>query len=408
MTIITRADGVKFSIDNYREILVQKKTGLLKKEMRQLAQNHGLFAKFYYRPNQQIEGIFSQEEGYLLGEAVWNFFNRPANLIFCESLPKSPNALLVIVKDNNIYLATELAKSTIPNELAPLLGTGLKFDIYINGDLPLSETPENNKFAFDKTNIHIFNVLAEPLFSRLPVSADILLLPIEDAIAALHLPSPTTLPIILFVVTLILFGFGWKMLLKPPPQAVAPPDPFAKAKEILTSPSPDKVLTHIAENVEKLYLLPGFKVETLKYANGKLTATLSNLGGKTTELLDYARTQNFRVDILPNAITLDVPLPLHARHPKIGNFQNLNDAYASLVDSLARLVPYPTIVLKQTTNNNYYRVNDITLTLRQCSPTVLREIAKIMAHLPINVVSGTLQISNGLISGTFNMEMFGI
>ena len=77
MPQILRHDGVPFVVYTYRELVTAKKYNLLKRELEMLAREHGANARFYIYPDGDLEAIFSQEEGYLLGENIWQHFGNP-------------------------------------------------------------------------------------------------------------------------------------------------------------------------------------------------------------------------------------------------------------------------------------------------------------------------------------------
>src|SRR3990167_1150336 len=102
MAYITREDGERFVIPSYRDVLSAKKPSLLKKEVLLLSSNYGEYVALQRKNIQQYEAAFSPDPGYLLGETVWHYFKRPIDLIYCEAIPNTNHAILVIVKGGSV------------------------------------------------------------------------------------------------------------------------------------------------------------------------------------------------------------------------------------------------------------------------------------------------------------------
>src|SRR5688572_11892417 len=104
MPYITREDGEHFVIPSYRDVLVVKQKNQLKKEILLLSQSYGEYITLQKKGGNQYEVAFSPDTGYLLGESIWYHFKRPVDLIYCEAIPNTTEAILVIVKSSSVYL----------------------------------------------------------------------------------------------------------------------------------------------------------------------------------------------------------------------------------------------------------------------------------------------------------------
>ena len=104
MAYLTREDGEHFVIPSYREVLSAKQKSVLKKDILLLSQSYGEYITLQRKSPVQYEVAFSPDTGYLLGETVWQHFKRPADLIYCEAIPGTTEAILVIVKAGSVYL----------------------------------------------------------------------------------------------------------------------------------------------------------------------------------------------------------------------------------------------------------------------------------------------------------------
>src|SRR3990167_80168 len=138
MPYITREDGERFIIPSYRDVLSVKKQSLLRREVLLLASNYGEYATLQRKNADQYEVAFSPDPGYLLGETVWHYFKRPRDLIYCEAIPNTAEAILVIVKGGSVYLEGSFPIDTIPEELVIFQTQQNNFEIYIHGNVPIS------------------------------------------------------------------------------------------------------------------------------------------------------------------------------------------------------------------------------------------------------------------------------
>jgi hypothetical protein len=147
MSYITREDGERFVIPSYRDVLKAKQKTQLKKEILALSKSHGEYITMQKKGPNQYELAFSSDTGYLLGESIWQHFNRPVDMIYCEAIPNSTDAILVIVKSSAVYLDGSFPLDSIPEELIIFLTQQNNFEIYIYGDVPISQTHEIGKFS---------------------------------------------------------------------------------------------------------------------------------------------------------------------------------------------------------------------------------------------------------------------
>ena len=169
MPYIIRDDGQRFVIPSYRDALSAASRGALKGQVTSLSKNYGQYVAVQAKTATVYEVAFSNEPGYLLGESIWDYLKKPMDMVYCESIPDSNDAILVIVKEGSVYLDGSFPAENIPEELVVFLTQENQFEIYTYGDVPLSRTPEENKFAFDAKSVKSFNVLDRPLFASVPL-----------------------------------------------------------------------------------------------------------------------------------------------------------------------------------------------------------------------------------------------
>ena len=148
MSYITREDGEHFVIPSYRDVITSKQKSFIKKEILLLSQSYGEYITLQKKNDNQYEVAFSPDTGYLLGESLWHYFKRPLDMIYCEAIPNTTEAILVIVKNGSVYLDGSFPLDSIPEELVVFLTQQNNFEICIYGDVPISQTPEIGKFSF--------------------------------------------------------------------------------------------------------------------------------------------------------------------------------------------------------------------------------------------------------------------
>ena len=153
----------------YRDVLDAKKPALFRKEVLSLSSSYGDYIALQRKNTDQYEVAFSSDPGYLLGETVWHYLKRPQDLIYCEAIPDSTEAILVIVKSGSVYLDGNFSLDTIPDELVIFQTQKNDFEIVIYGDVPISQFPEDGTFSFSESSVKSFTILPEPIFPTLPI-----------------------------------------------------------------------------------------------------------------------------------------------------------------------------------------------------------------------------------------------
>jgi hypothetical protein len=123
----------------------------LKKELRLLTASYGEYVALQKKSAATYEVALSPDPGYLLGECVWDYFKRPFDMIYCEAIPNTTEAILVIVKSGSVYLDGSFQIDSIPEELLIFKSqTNNNFSVFIHGNVPISQTEEEGKIAFDE------------------------------------------------------------------------------------------------------------------------------------------------------------------------------------------------------------------------------------------------------------------
>jgi len=410
MSFITREDGERFVIPSYRDVLSVKKGNLLKKEVLLLSENYGGYATIIKKNPQQFEVAFSPDPGYLLGETVWQYFKRPLDLIYCEVLPNTAEAILVIVKSGSVFLDGSFPIDSISEELVVFLTQQNNFDIYVNGDVPISQTPEEGKFAFDVSQVKSFNVLPEPAFPKLPKLRAFQLQLVDTALKAQGIGVFPVKPVLVSGIIVGLIWMGWNYLTthkkELPVVVITAVSPYQNYINALTSPAPSQEIKMLAEQVTLFFSIPGWVPDSLDYSDGKISVGVKSLGASTDTLLAWAQQNKYQLEARQQGFFLTSTATLSNRMaPR--DINKLDEVIASLVDRLALVLPGNNLDVTSVTQKGGYRESKMTLTITNISDSTFDLIGQQLNDLPLVLTKANIKFSNGLLSGTITLSALG-
>ncbi len=419
MPVLTRADGKQFAVYTYRETLSSKSTAILRREAMMLARENGQYARFFAIETGEVEAIFSRDPGYLLAETVWQHFGNPVDMVYCETLAGTDNALLVVIRGGNVYLDAELPVINLADELISLAVGDNRYEIYVHGDVPLAAVATDEKFAFEPIMVESFTELADPVFPTLELDESFKLLPIDDALAELRLPSTGIAKnLVIFIFISIIGYIGWKILMPAKvvapivqqpieAQVVTPQNPYAAYQAQLESPAPAAILLDIVNDIELLMTIPGWSSTSMTWADQKMTFTLQQNGGDAGLLLAWVK--NHQVNFLVNGghaeLAFAMMTPNRATPTTI---YNLRETVAQLYDDLSRIFPEHNSVAvgAMETKDNYKQVT-LNITFSDVTLSVFTLLARELQNFPVILTNCTLTIDSGILSGTMQLEVLG-
>jgi hypothetical protein len=410
MPYITREDGERFIIPSYRDVLSAKKTALLKKEVLLLSSNYGEYITLQRKNVEQYEAAFSPDPGYLLGESIWHYFKRPRDLIYCEAIPNTSEAILVIVKSGSVYLDGSFPIDNIPDELVIFRTQQNNFEIYIYGDIPISQIPEPGKFSLDSSSIKSFNILAEPIFPTLPINKAFQLRLVDVVLKSQGIGVFPTQKIVVTLGILGLLWLGWMYLSshkkKLPQVFVNVVNPFQLYLTTLTSPAPAREIQELANKFRRLYTIPGWYPVGVLYANGVLRVNVKSLGMKTSVLSRWAEQNRATMQILADGIYLDVSIPTIAR-PTPSSIQSLQQVIADMLDRLATIAPGNNLTLGTIFNRGRFSETDLTISFDGLTIDTFALIGEQLKDLPIVLSKVNVTFDQGILSGTITLKALG-
>ncbi len=415
MPILRRDDGIQFALQPYRELLPPSKSSILKNEIRMLAENHGEYVRLFKQSNGFTEGVFSRDPGFLLGEAIWQHFGRPTDLIYCEELNDGNTALLVVVRDGSVYLDTKLPNTGIADELASLVADRHSYQIFIYGDVPISQTPTPDKFTFDPSQVKLFQTLNESVFQRVRVDDSLQLQPLEFILRSLRFGIPSSLWITIISIVVII-ALAWlfqnhrvktRPTVTPVVQPTAPPaDPYAIYRSTLTSPSPVKQIAELATVAGLVATIPGWQPTGVTFNGSTYTIQLNSMGGSVQWLNRWANAHRIRMTLNSQGVALSLGSMISGRS-KPNTIYPTQQVVEVIIDRMDSILPTRSVGLGAITNHGSYKTAIVSIQFSSISPSVLNLIGRQFYGLPVKLNSVQLTFAQGLLSGVIQLTVLG-
>lgn len=209
MAVLRRLDGVQFAINPYRTTIEFQNGAQLTKTIKTLTLSHGQNIRLFKTSDNHVDAVMSLDPGFLLGESVWQHFECPQNLIYCELMPENMKALLVIVTEGKVAFDNLIAVEQIVIELPQHIDITEKYAIYTYGDVPIAVGNDKKSFNFKDNNIASFNHLSEPLFIHLPVNDQLQLMSMQSALTEHHFTESSIISRVGLLLLIIMAFSSW-------------------------------------------------------------------------------------------------------------------------------------------------------------------------------------------------------
>jgi hypothetical protein len=410
MPYLAREDGEHFVIPAYRDVISVKGGGAAKKEILALSESYGQYITLQSKGPLQYEVACSPDAGYLLGESIWNYFKRPLDMIYCEAVPNTTEAILVIVKGGSVYLDGRFPTDSIQEELVTLLTQDNHFAIYVSGDVPISEHPESGKFSFDAKSVRSFTVLEAPVFPSLPLYKAYQLQLVNQILKERGIGGLPLKPIMTGVITMTLCAVIWIYFSTRETVQVTvikKVNPYQDYNNLLTSPAPDDLMQAIVQQLSVIFAMPGWVPQRLDYANGALLVTVQTSGSNIQTLLDWSKRNQVTLDLNPHGVVLTMPLGASSR-PAPTKIYPLKQVVIDLIDNLSMIYPGNNFSFTGFTHQGVYSVSTLTIHVAKFSPIGIGLIGKVCHGLPLVLTGMALDVDDsGLLTGNISLEALG-
>lgn len=406
-----REDGERFVIPSYRDVLSAKKPGLLKREILLLSTNYGNYVTIQKKSPTQYEVAFSTEPGTLLGESVWHYFKKPPDLIYCEEVPNTNEAILVIVKSGSVYLDGSFPLDSIADELVVFQTQKNNFEIYLYGNVPISQHEEEGKFYFDESSVKSFTILDNPVYPKLPVIKQYQLQLVD---VALRGQGIGVFPAKQVIFAGVLFFLGWliydfiiankKEIV--PVQFAAVVNPYNNYIRALNSPDPSNEIQILARNILLLYTMPGWQPISIVYSKGSLRASVKSGGTRTNALYEWATKNNATVELQSDGfyVTLDNSLPNRSAPDSIIKTQEI---ISNLIDRLSYVLTGNIISIGSKAAKGVYQETALTINFNQITPTTLSLVGEQFKNLPLVLNNTSISVVDNTLTGTIQITALG-
>lgn len=410
---IAREDGEHFVIPSYRDVITARTLNLLKQQVLLLSSDYGEYVTIQRKSTEEYEVAFSPDTGYLLGETVWHYFKRPSDLIYCEALPNSSEAILVIVKSGSVYLDGTFPIDAIPDELVIFRTQKNNFEIYTYGDVPIADEPEEGKFAFDPASVKSFNVLNKSAFEQLPLIKSFQLQLVNIALREKGVGVLPVKRILVGILVIALIWMAWKFITSHKKEIVIPQvfvrvtNPYQTYLNSLSTPDPSTQIKWLASNVWLLSTIPGWYPDTIQFSDGKLIASVKSMGARTNLLYEWAAQNHARIDILSKGFILILNMNFASR-PTPDKIYNLNKVIANMTDTLSYIIPGNNLELGDLVQRGRYSERQLTINFANITASTLDLIGEKLKDLPLVLTKVSITLTNnGILSGSIVLKGLG-
>lgn len=409
MSYLTREDGERFVIPSYRDVITFKQSSQLKKDILLLSQSYGEYITLQKKSPTQYEVAFSPDTGYLLGESIWHYFKKPMDLIYCEEVPNTSEALLVIVKSGSVYLDGRFPKDSIAEELVVFLTQQNSFEIYLYGDVPISQTAEPGKFSFEASSVKSFAILDKPVFATLPLLKIYQLQLVEPVLVARGIGVFPTRQLITAAIAIGLAWMLWTYITKPPvevQEVQVAENPYQLYIDSLASPSPSDEIMAVISLISELGSMPGWSIKDLSYSKGSAKISVISNQGRLQDLMAWSSKHKMSMSIQDNGIylTATVNVPNRSNPAKI---YMINEALSVLIDRIAVIYPGNHMTLTPMTKKGNFTDANIAISFNEASPLLLNMIAGQVKNLPLVLNSVRVEVLDTTYNGSINLDVLG-
>lgn len=409
MPYITREDGEHFVIPSYRDVISAKQKATAKKEILLLSKSYGEHITLQKKGSVKYELAFSPETGYLLGETVWHHFKRPVDMVFCEAIPDTTEVILVVVKDSSVYLDGSFPSESVAEELVVFLTQENNFEIYVHGDVPIAEVPDDGKFGFEASSVKSFSVLEEPVFPKLPLLGIYKLQPVEAVLKANGIGVAPVKELGIIAGIIVAVGGMWMYLTAPeppPPMVVKKGDEFKKFKKALSTPSPEDIVITVVDTFNQFLLAPGWNTNKIEYEKGTLKSRMLSYGGEIESLMQWGKKNNINVVIDGQGISLVKKVKL-ANRPQPKNIFPIDQIIAKTIDDMHIVFKGDVVKVGNARKYRKYKSVAMSITAGPTTQPLVKLSAKQLSRKPLRVVNMTYSEINGVVTEKINLEALG-
>jgi hypothetical protein len=367
----------------------------------------------------QFDLIFSHEPGYVFGECVWDYLQRPHNLIYCELSPNN-EVYLVVVKDYSVYIDGIYSLEDVPQELLVFTtAQDVKFDIYTYGNVPISVSDEPGKVCFKKELVQSFTVLKESLITILPGLAAYRFQPVEELLRQQGAYVAPAKYVVIFIVLLIA-GIGYYIKANPstsPETAavvdvintyvpMAVPNFFNDYNQALMSPDPTFIAKIVLFKASEVMGLMGWNLTSFTYQDNTIVFQLESSGTNSAYLLGWARAHNYTVALNGNTSTLTTNIVVTDKRAIPTEIFPLKQLLSLMNDYTGNFLQSSSVAVGAVVDHVYYKESNFTIGFNDLSPEILLLLIRQFSKVPVVLLSMSINFDDGF-SGNVVFQVLG-
>jgi hypothetical protein len=336
-------------------------------------------------------------------------------MIYCEAIPNTTEAILVIVKSGSVYLDGSFQIDSIPEELLIFKSqTNNNFSVFIHGNVPISQTEEEGKIAFDADAVKSFEVLSEPAFPTLPTVRTFQLQLLDVVLNAYGIGALPIKKIVIVVGSLLFVYFAYDYIASHkkvviPTTFIPVSNPYQAYTEQLASPDPAKLLHNLVPALNSLYSIVGWAPGKMTFTPGepsKLRVGLLRAGGSVESVLAWGSQHGIKVEILTDGLYVNLVIPSSRRDaPK--TITSLQSILSTMMDRMLYVMPSTPIQLTAINDRKVFSEADMTMVIPEATPVILDVISTYIAGMPLVLTKADFQINDGYLSGTLTFKALG-
>lgn len=418
MTKITRNDGVNFIIPDYREELSNKKISVLKNEIGMLSKNYGEFIYIQKNLDDSFDVAFSNEPGFLLAESVAKYIKTSDNFIYIERLKNSDNVLFITMKNGKIQIDTQISLEAIHDEFIIIQAEQKPFDIFIYGEIPITNKEEETDKIFVGVIAKSFTILEKSAFENLGRYSEFELKPVNDAFLSAGLVGKDNKKMMIsvsaIVIILVIIWLIWPSQKAPPvkqqSQAISTKSEYYDYVQTLKVAGPMAQINGLLEFLQKLQDMPGgWQTTSITVNQNTIQVELKNIGnlGNLEELHAWASSKGISMFINNQAANLNF-ITAYPRRPEVHDIYSTQEILRVLIDRLKPVLNNSLINVSTEISSGNYKELSLTINVSDASFDTLDIISKQFSGLPLLFTNANLmQGKTGLLSGTINIIIVG-
>jgi hypothetical protein len=184
-------------------------------------------------------------------------------------------------------------------------------------------------------------------------------------------------------------------------------NPYAPYNTALQSVAPEQQMNNLVLKLQQLYLAPGWCVSHLQLKGGRYQAQMTAQGGNLELLSQWSQRNHYEFSVLPTGPLLTATSDLPSR----SNPSHVID----LQTTVMRVVDRVNLILRSEQSvhvgatQHYGRAKQAQLNVEvtNISPGLLDLVGQELKQLPVVLSNVDITVSNGFISGTIQLSVWG-